>query len=293
MTENIQVCLLLGGATLVTVLGMQALPGVGVHDVADVQGGRDARPTEHAAAGRQRAGTPERVLLAGACCWAIRSSASGIGAPTRRTSSACSARRASRTGQNGALFAGFLKITPVFLMVLAGRDRLRALAERARSNLLNCRRTPAQPDYNTMLPSLINYLVPVGLKGLLAASMAAALMSCMAAALNSCATLISHGHRQAPAPRHARHARGDDRPHHHRRHHGAGDAVVHAGRPVRHDLRGHQQDPDDLRPGGDDGVRAGRDVETRHQAGGDGHALSRLAHRRRSTSCWTCRASGR
>jgi SSS family solute:Na+ symporter len=38
-------------------------------------------------------------------------------------------------------------------------------------------------DYNTMLPVLINYLVLVGLKGLLAA--------CMAAALNSCATLIS------------------------------------------------------------------------------------------------------
>ena len=42
-----------------------------------------------------------------------------------------------------------------------------------------------------MLPALINHLVPVGLKGLLAASMAAALMSCMAAALNSCATLVS------------------------------------------------------------------------------------------------------
>jgi hypothetical protein len=35
MTENIQVCLLLGGATLVTVLGLRALPGVGVHDVAE------------------------------------------------------------------------------------------------------------------------------------------------------------------------------------------------------------------------------------------------------------------
>jgi solute:Na+ symporter, SSS family len=42
-----------------------------------------------------------------------------------------------------------------------------------------------------MLPALINHLVPVGLRGLLAACMAAALMSCMAAALNSCATLIS------------------------------------------------------------------------------------------------------
>ena len=40
-----------------------------------------------------------------------------------------------------------------------------------------------KPDYTTMLPSLINHLVPVGLKGLLAACMAAALMSYMAAAL--------------------------------------------------------------------------------------------------------------
>ena len=47
------------------------------------------------------------------------------------------------------------------------------------------------PDYNTMLPVMVSYLVPVGLRGLLAACMAAALMSCMAAALNSCATLIS------------------------------------------------------------------------------------------------------
>jgi SSS family solute:Na+ symporter len=47
------------------------------------------------------------------------------------------------------------------------------------------------PDYNATLPTLIAFLVPVGLRGLLAASMAAALMSCMAAALNSCATLIS------------------------------------------------------------------------------------------------------
>ena len=34
MTKNVQVCLLLGGATLVTVLGLQALPTVGVHDIA-------------------------------------------------------------------------------------------------------------------------------------------------------------------------------------------------------------------------------------------------------------------
>jgi solute:Na+ symporter, SSS family len=35
MTENIQVVLLLGGATLLTVLGIKALPDAGIHNVAD------------------------------------------------------------------------------------------------------------------------------------------------------------------------------------------------------------------------------------------------------------------
>src|SRR5260370_39585961 len=37
MTENVQILLLLGGATLVTVLGLRALPVVGVHDVTAFQ----------------------------------------------------------------------------------------------------------------------------------------------------------------------------------------------------------------------------------------------------------------
>jgi SSS family solute:Na+ symporter len=94
-----------------------------------------------------------------------------------------------KAGQNGALFAGFLKITPVFLMVFPGVIGY-VLWQKGAFQLLNVAGTNT-PDYNTMLPALINHLVPVGLKGLLAACMAAALMSCMAAALNSCATLIS------------------------------------------------------------------------------------------------------
>ena len=100
-----------------------------------------------------------------------------------------------KAGQNGALFAGFLKITPVFLMVLPGVIGY-VLWQKGAFQLHNVAGTNT-PDYNTMLPSLINHLVPVGLKGLLAACMAAALMSCMAAALNSCATLDLDGHRQA------------------------------------------------------------------------------------------------
>jgi SSS family solute:Na+ symporter len=87
------------------------------------------------------------------------------------------------------LFAGFLKISPVFLMVLPGVIGY-VLWNKGAIHLPLVTGS-SLPDYNAMLPSLIGYLVPVGLKGLLAASMAAALMSCMAAALNSCATLIS------------------------------------------------------------------------------------------------------
>ena len=38
-------------------------------------------------------------------------------------------------------------------------------------------------DYNLLLAQMIQQLVPLGLKGLVAAGMVAALMSCMAAAL--------------------------------------------------------------------------------------------------------------
>jgi SSS family solute:Na+ symporter len=94
-----------------------------------------------------------------------------------------------KDAQNGALFAGFLKITPVFLMVLPGVVGY-VLWQKGAFQLPDIDGT-SRTDYNTMLPTLINYLIPAGLKGLLAAGMAAALMSCMAAALNSCATLIS------------------------------------------------------------------------------------------------------
>src|ERR1017187_1096401 len=45
MTENIQVCLLLGGATLITCRGIQALGGVGIHDLPAFQAA--VRSEEH------------------------------------------------------------------------------------------------------------------------------------------------------------------------------------------------------------------------------------------------------
>jgi len=186
MTESIQVVLLLGGAILITIMGVRALPRVGVHDLASFQ---------HAVApgqlhmlqpvingqGHLNEFSWLAVLLGypilGIWYWCADQThvQRVLGAHTLKD------------GQNGALFAGFLKLSPVFLMVFPGVIGY-VLWQRGAIHLST---VAGHPDYNTMLPLLIQYLIPVGVRGLIAASLAAALMSCMAAALNSCATLIS------------------------------------------------------------------------------------------------------
>lgn len=188
MTENIQACLLMGGAVLVTVLGLQALPAVGIHDalafkVAVWPGQLHMLQPIRDAGGHLNGFSWLAVLLGypilGVWYWCADQT------HVQRVLGA----RTLRDGQNGALFAGFLKITPVFIMVFPGIIGY-VLWQKGAIQLPHLPGT-TDPDYNTMLPVLINFLVPPGLKGLLAACMAAALMSCMAAALNSCATLIS------------------------------------------------------------------------------------------------------
>ena len=87
--------------------------------------------------------------------------------------------RTERDAQLGPLFAACLKLLPLFVMVLPGvfayvlfRDQIGDVPNQA-------------------LPVLVNELVPIGMKGLIAAGLLAALMSTIAGALNSCATLVS------------------------------------------------------------------------------------------------------
>jgi solute:Na+ symporter, SSS family len=188
MTENIQVVLLLGGATLLTVLGLKALPNVGIHDFASFKAATSPGQLEMLQPIMNKEGHLNgfswlTIILGypilGIWYWCADQT------HVQRVLAA----KTLKDGQNGALFAGFLKITPVFLMVLPGVIGY-VLWQKGAFQLPNIAGT-SRPDYNTMLPTMINYLIPTGLKGLLAASMAAALMSCMAAALNSCATLVS------------------------------------------------------------------------------------------------------
>jgi SSS family solute:Na+ symporter len=90
------------------------------------------------------------------------------------------AAKTEKDGRDGAIFAGFLKILPVFLMVLPG----------VIAYVLFQDKIPADESNRTLMV-MMNELLPVGIKGLMAAGLLAALMSTIEAALNSTATLTS------------------------------------------------------------------------------------------------------
>ncbi|MEG1723983.1 MAG: sodium:solute symporter [Anaerovoracaceae bacterium] len=83
------------------------------------------------------------------------------------------------SAQKGAIFAGFLKLLPVFLLVFPGVGAYILYKTEIGSNA------------NLAYPVLINNLLPIGIKGVLAAALLAALMSTIAAALNSIASLTA------------------------------------------------------------------------------------------------------
>jgi SSS family solute:Na+ symporter len=89
------------------------------------------------------------------------------------------AAKTEKDGRDGAIFAGFLKILPVFLMVLPGVIAYVLFKDKIGT------------DNDSTLMVMMNELLPVGIKGLMAAGLLAALMSTIEAALNSTATLTS------------------------------------------------------------------------------------------------------
>ena len=83
----------------------------------------------------------------------------------------------------GPLFAGFIKILPVFIFVFPGTI---ALA------LIHQGKLPALEDSKDVYAFMITRLLPPGLTGIMAAALLAALMSTVSGALNSIATLFSY-----------------------------------------------------------------------------------------------------
>jgi len=84
----------------------------------------------------------------------------------------------------GPLFAGFIKILPMFIFVMPGTICLALINKGVLT-------APLEHSKDTYA-YLINQILPVGLKGLVAAALLAALMSTVSGALNSTATLFSY-----------------------------------------------------------------------------------------------------
>jgi SSS family solute:Na+ symporter len=95
------------------------------------------------------------------------------------------AAKDEKNARLGPLFCAFLKIWPVFFFVLPGVICV-ALVQR---NAFNGAAPSTAADTYTFL---ITHLLPVGLKGLVAAAMLAAAMQTCSAALNSTATLVAY-----------------------------------------------------------------------------------------------------
>jgi SSS family solute:Na+ symporter len=83
--------------------------------------------------------------------------------------------------RRGTIFAGFLKLLPLFIFVIPGVIAY-ALVQRGQLQL-------DRPDQ--ALPVLVGTLLPVGLRGIVVAGLLAALMSSLSSVFNSCSTLIT------------------------------------------------------------------------------------------------------
>ncbi|TVS16686.1 MAG: sodium:glucose symporter [Planctomycetaceae bacterium] len=182
ITDAIQAVLLLLGAAILTFAGIQALPSVGVETWADFQAA--CRPDQLSMVQPIRdAAAPGRLGLREFSWYSIL-----FGYPVLGIWYWCTdqtivqkilAAKTERDGRNGAIFAGFLKILPVFLMVLPGVIAYVLFQDKIGD------------DNDATLMVMMQELLPVGIRGLMAAGLLAALMSTIEAALNSTATLTA------------------------------------------------------------------------------------------------------
>ena len=173
VTETIQAGVLVLGSVLVTVFACLALPSHGIHSVAELKaalrpGQLDMLQT-HSSAGLAWYAILLGYPVMGIWYWCTDQTIVQrvLGAKTQYDA------------QVGPLWAGFLKLLPVFILVFPGVVGYALFKDQIGSNS------------NLTLPTLINQVVPTGLKGLVGAGLLAALMSTIAAALNSSATLVA------------------------------------------------------------------------------------------------------
>ena len=173
VTETIQTVLLIGGSILVTALAIAALPEQGISTMAEFRA--ELRPRQLSMVWSDNSvGLAWYSVLLGYPVLGI-----WYWCTDQTIVQRVLAARSEHDAQIGPLFAGFIKVLPVFILVLPGVIGYVLFGDRIGDNA------------NQVLPMLIQELVPTGLRGLISAGLLAALMSTIAAALNSCATLFA------------------------------------------------------------------------------------------------------
>ncbi|MDN5216830.1 sodium:solute symporter [Fulvivirgaceae bacterium BMA12] len=177
ITENVQTIILLLGSTILTTIAVLAVRDLGVNNWSELNsilkpGQLEMLHTKDSEIGGSEGYTWYAFFLGypvlGIWYWCTDQTIVQrvLGAKTQLDA------------QRGALFAGLLKILPVFILILPG-----VLAFALFEEDIN--------HPNETLPVLINQLLPIGLKGIFAAALLAALMSTVAAALNGCSSLVA------------------------------------------------------------------------------------------------------
>ena len=183
VTESVQTIILIAGAILVTIFGILALPGHGINSFVAFKAAAKAGQLSMLHTTDSLKALSQTAASTGLTWYAVF-----LGYPVMGIWYWCTdqthvqrvlSARTMDDAQKGSLFAGVLKILPVFVLVLPG-----VIGYVLFKDLIGA-------DANQTFPILIKQLLPIGLKGIVSAALLAALMSVLAAALNSSATLVS------------------------------------------------------------------------------------------------------
>ncbi len=165
-TDVVQAFILIGGAILLTVLGLDKAGGFeGLRSALPADFFHMIKPADHAA--YPWPGTTLGTLILGIWYWCTDQ------VIVQKTLSARNIAHA----RGGALFASGLKILPVFILVLPG--------------LIAKALWPSDVTGDNAYPLLVVRLLPAGLVGLMIAALLAALMSSLSSVFNSCSTLLT------------------------------------------------------------------------------------------------------
>lgn len=182
-TDAVQAVILIIGSTLITYFAYHQIGGWdAVYEITDPSHFNIIKPIDDEAL--PWPGLFTGVLLIGFYFWGTNQYI------TQRTLAAKSVRE----GQWGALFAGFLKLSILFIMIFPGafaRVIYPFAGNDETGNVLVTAMDGSTMGLDYIYPSLLFDLLPTGILGLVLAGLIAAMMSSLDSGLNSVSTLIT------------------------------------------------------------------------------------------------------